>query len=80
MHQMCADGEDLVIWPGEKEEATSVMVQAVSAVEACWSCGHFTTMYDELQMICAECFYTNMKKGHSDPTEDTLLLYFLHTH
>ena len=29
MHQVCAAGEDLVIWAGKEEEATSVVVQAI---------------------------------------------------
>ena len=77
--QVRAAGEDLVIWAREEEEATSAIVQAVLAVEACCSCGCFAMMHAELPMICEESFHTNVKKGCSDPIEDILLLYF-HTH
>ena len=35
MQQVHAAVEDLVIWAKEEEEATSAMVQAISAIEAC---------------------------------------------
>ena len=79
-HQVFAAGENLVLWAGGEERATSAMVQAVSAVKAYWTYGRFTTMHNKLPMICEEFFHTNIKKGYSDPIEDVPLLYFLHTH
>ena len=79
-HQILAIAKDLVIWAIEEEETTSAMVQAVSAVEAYWSCGRFATMDAKLPMICEDCFHSNFKKGYSDPIGDNPLLHFFHTH
>ena len=80
MHQVCTDAEDLVIWTGKEEEVTSVMIQAVSSVKECWSCGCYAMKHAEIPIICEECFHNNVKKGFSDPIEDIPILYFLHTH